>query len=385
MVETILLVDDEPNVLAAYRRELRDRFNLLTADGGRAALEQVDRHDSIAVVVSDMHMPEMNGVELLAEVKRRMPDTFRIMLTGCNDQQTAIAAINQGSVHRFHNKPCASSDLARSIDSGIAIYRRQTEMNSGLEHFLDDCEALERELQQAEGRAQSASLASSRMLSIIGHELRTPLNHVLGLSELLRSGTLKGPKVTEYVDDIHRSANELHRKVESALILTQLDAGRLQPFWETLDAETVVRDCAALCADAAAERQHTVELDIAAALPQLRCDRTLLQLALLQLLSNASKYTPQGGRIALSAYRDTDGLVLAVEDTGIGIEDNEMLRLMRPFEQASIGHTRRFEGLGLGLPLAKAVVELLGGSLALKSAPGGGVRALLRFPTAGQS
>jgi len=380
MVELVLLVDDEPNVLAAYRRELRDRFDLLTASSGRAALEQIDRHGTIAVVVSDMHMPEMNGIELLAEVKRRMPGAIRIMLTGCHDQNTAIAAINQGSVHRFHSKPCASSDLARSIESGIAVFRRHEEMNSGLEHFLDDCEELERALRQADVRAQSANQATSRLLAIIGHELRTPLNHVLGLSEMLRGGTIDRPKSAEYVNDIHRSAAELHRKIENALVLTQLDAGQLRPFREPLDVATVMADCAALCGDAAAEKQHSVAQNIAAELPELSCDGSLLQLALLQLLSNAIKYTPRNGRISLSAYRDAAGLVLAIEDSGIGIETDRLSQLMKPFEQASTGHARRFDGLGLGLPVAKALIELLGGCLALECAPSGGVRALLRFP-----
>lgn len=119
MTEKILFVDDEPNVLQSIRRSLRKQFSLDTADGGEAALKMLGENGSYAVIVSDMRMPGMNGVELLAETKKRWPDTVRIMLTGNADQQTAVDAVNHGDVFRFLNKPCDAENLAKTVTAGI--------------------------------------------------------------------------------------------------------------------------------------------------------------------------------------------------------------------------------------------------------------------------
>jgi len=119
VTEKILFVDDEPNVLQSIRRSLRKQFSLDTADGGEAALKMLGENGSYAVIVSDMRMPGMNGVELLAETKKRWPDTVRIMLTGNADQQTAVDAVNHGDVFRFLNKPCDAENLAKTVTAGI--------------------------------------------------------------------------------------------------------------------------------------------------------------------------------------------------------------------------------------------------------------------------
>jgi len=119
MSENILLVDDEPNVLDAYRRNLRKQFNIVTATGGAEALAAMHSQGPFAVVVSDMRMPEMDGVEFLMKAKQLAPDTVRLMLTGNADQQTAIDAVNKGDVFRFLNKPCEPEDMANSLNDAI--------------------------------------------------------------------------------------------------------------------------------------------------------------------------------------------------------------------------------------------------------------------------
>ena len=123
MPEKILCVDDEPNILNAYKRALRGTFLIETAAGGAEGLAILKGPDPFAVVVSDMRMPGMDGVEFLREVKQIVPDTVRIMLTGNGDQQTAIDAVNRGSIFRFLTKPCSPEDLSQAIDAAIQQYR----------------------------------------------------------------------------------------------------------------------------------------------------------------------------------------------------------------------------------------------------------------------
>ena len=127
MNEKILLVDDEPKVLAAIKRQLRKEFRFETALSGEEALKVIDEKGPFAVVVSDYKMPGMNGIDFLCKVKSVDPDTVRMMLTGSADMSTAIAAVNEGSIFQFHPKPCPADTLGKAIKSGIDKYRATTE------------------------------------------------------------------------------------------------------------------------------------------------------------------------------------------------------------------------------------------------------------------
>jgi response regulator RpfG family c-di-GMP phosphodiesterase len=126
MNDQILLVDDEPNVLQALRRGLRGKFQLQLAEGGSQALELLRKSGPFAVIVSDMQMPDVDGLTLLAESKRIFPDTIRVMLTGNADQQTAINAVNEGAIFRFLNKPCPAEKLAETLDAAIHQHQVQS-------------------------------------------------------------------------------------------------------------------------------------------------------------------------------------------------------------------------------------------------------------------
>jgi len=123
MTERILCVDDDPNILQAYQRALRKRFQIEPALGGEEGLSAVNHRGPYAVVVADMRMPGMNGVELLAKIKQLAPDTVRMMLTGNVDQQTAMEAVNEGYVFRFMTKPCPPEAFAKALEAGLVQYR----------------------------------------------------------------------------------------------------------------------------------------------------------------------------------------------------------------------------------------------------------------------
>lgn len=136
MTEKILFVDDDANVLSAYKRQLRKRFAFVTALGPEEALAAVKAEGPFAVVVSDMQMPGMNGVELLAKLAEIAPNTVRMMLTGNADQQTAVDAVNSGNIFRFYTKPCAPETLAKAIEAALAQYRLITAEQNLLQQTL---------------------------------------------------------------------------------------------------------------------------------------------------------------------------------------------------------------------------------------------------------
>jgi response regulator RpfG family c-di-GMP phosphodiesterase len=136
MSERILCVDDEPKVLSAFQRQLHDQFDLVTAASGAEALNAIASSGPFAVVVSDMRMPGLDGIHFLSEVKKRAPDSVRIMLTGFADLQTTVEAVNEGNIFRFLTKPCAPEALARALQAGVAQYRLVTAEKELLEKTL---------------------------------------------------------------------------------------------------------------------------------------------------------------------------------------------------------------------------------------------------------
>lgn len=135
-METILCVDDEQNVLEAFQRQLHKQYSLKLAASGEEALERLRTEGPFAVIVADMNMPGMNGVQLLAKVREASPDTVRIMLTGAGDFQTAITAVNEGNIFRFLAKPCPAETLALALEAGLAQYRLVTAERELLEKTL---------------------------------------------------------------------------------------------------------------------------------------------------------------------------------------------------------------------------------------------------------
>lgn len=139
MIEKILCVDDEANVLAGFQRSLRKQFQLETAPGGEAALAMLEKGGAFAVIVSDMRMPGLTGLQLLQRVKQRWPDTVRVMLTGNADQQTAMDAVNEGSIFRFLTKPCPPERLAATLTAALEQHRLITAERELLENTLNGC------------------------------------------------------------------------------------------------------------------------------------------------------------------------------------------------------------------------------------------------------
>lgn len=136
MTRKVLFVDDEPNVLQSIKRSLRKSFDVDTAEGGEEALAKMQANGSYAVIVSDMRMPGMTGVEFLVEAKKRAPDSVRMMLTGNADQQTAVDAVNHGDIFRFLNKPCDSDELTNALNSGLRQHELITAEKELLEQTL---------------------------------------------------------------------------------------------------------------------------------------------------------------------------------------------------------------------------------------------------------
>jgi two-component system cell cycle sensor histidine kinase PleC len=247
-------------------------------------------------------------------------------------------------------------------------------------------ETLAREAQEAQlarAVAERADLAKSQFLANMSHELRTPLNAIIGFSEVLEQGyfgVLNG-KQREYVHDINVSGTHLLTLINDILDLAKIEAGEMDIHPEIIDLKQVVTICQLLVRDRADAGRITITHDLIDDLPRLHADPLRMKQIVLNLLSNAVKFTEPGGRVHLQAsMRPTREVVLSIADTGIGMTSDEMKIALEPFRMIANAMTRKHEGTGLGLPLAKRLTEAHGASLEMQSSPGMGTVINIIFP-----
>jgi protein-histidine pros-kinase len=240
------------------------------------------------------------------------------------------------------------------------------------------------ERRKVEQRLQAANRTKSEFLANMSHELRTPLNGIIGFSEFLhdeRPGPLNG-KQKEYLNDILMSGRHLLQLINDILDLSKVEAGRMEFFPERFDVAEVVEEARVALspqAEAAGIRIDTVS---SAQHAPVELDRQKLKQVLLNLLSNAVKFTPAGGRVEVGHGIAADGMLeLWVEDSGIGIQPEDLGKLFVEFQQLDSGTSRRYGGTGLGLALVKRIVELQGGRIAVRSEPGRGSVFTVRLPS----
>ncbi len=245
--------------------------------------------------------------------------------------------------------------------------------------------AAEVALRMARDEALMASRSKSEFLANMSHELRTPLNAIMGFAEMIQLGAYGppgSPKYTEYAGDIHASAEHLLDIINDILDLAKIEAGRLELHLADCKIPDLLQACVRLVTERAAAAEVGLDVDVAAGLPTLEADERKLKQVMLNLLSNALKFTPKGGHIRIAAGHDeeSDGIVLSVSDTGAGIAEEDLPRVIQPFLQGENILTRTHEGTGLGLPLSKALVELHHGTLAIESKLGAGTKVTVRLP-----
>jgi signal transduction histidine kinase len=239
------------------------------------------------------------------------------------------------------------------------------------------------ELAATAEQLRAASAAKSLFLANMSHELRTPLNAVLGFSEIMRDarGGPLSPKYRDYAGDIHASAGHLLNIINDVLESSKMEAGQLTLREDWVDLGAVIGECRTLVSENARNSKIALALDIPERLPSVFADRLRLKQALLNIISNAVKFSTAGGTVSVSVLQPAPGgLAVVVADTGIGMKSADIPLALESFQQLDTSFARRYQGTGLGLPLAKAFVELHGGKVEIESALGQGTTVRVWLP-----
>ena len=263
----------------------------------------------------------------------------------------------------------------RDADGVIVFYE-------GTVQDVTDRVNADRQLARARLQAEAASQAKSTFLAVMSHELRSPLNAIIGFAEII-AGRLLGPddpRYFEYAEDIRVSGTDLQALLGDILDLSKIGAGKLHLVERLVDLRSVADRAARLFAANLSTAQLTLATEIPADFPALRADPMRLGQVLINLVSNAIKFTPPGGRIAIAASADSGGVAIRVTDTGCGMSAAEAERALEPFVQIDNALNDTRGGTGLGLSICRELVALHGGSLAIESAKGVGTSVTVRLP-----
>jgi len=252
-----------------------------------------------------------------------------------------------------------------------------------LERQAEEVADLAEKYAEEKTRAEEANQAKSKFLANMSHELRTPLNAIIGFSEIMESGMfgpLGSDKYREYCHDIHQSGQYLLDVINDILDMSKIEAGRIRLDAEPIELESFLNDAMRVVSGRANDKRLKLTARIGAGI-RLTADHRLLKQIILNLLSNAVKFTPEGGRVTIRARATAGGWVsVSIADTGIGIPEEALARLGRPFEQVESQLTKSHQGSGLGLAIAKSLTELHQGTMRIHSTLGRGTMVLLRLP-----
>lgn len=341
----VLVVDDELSVATTVKAIMQLDGNEVTAvTNGKEALELLRKHE-FDVVLTDLRLDDLDGIEVLRETQRLWPDTVAIMLTGYASLESAVAALRNGA-YDYLIKPTDVNELRATI--GRALERRQ------LRRRLVELEQLDK--------------LKTQFLSMASHELRTPLTAVSGFMQIARRrisrliGASDVPaswrddaqKADETLEMANRQSKKLARLIDELLDVSRLQQGRVEMRLAEIDLADVVRDVAERMR--LLSQSHEIETKIEGTAP-IVADRDRIEQVLEDLVGNAVKYTPGSGRIEMSLHVNGANAIVSVRDEGIGIAPGEVEKIFDLFYRSPDPRANHVGGLGLGLYVSREIVS----------------------------
>jgi signal transduction histidine kinase len=374
---SILLVDDQPGKLLSYQTILEQLGeNLITAGSATEALEQLLRHD-IAVVLVDVCMPDLDGFELAGMIREHP-----------RYQKTSIlfvSAVHLTELDRLRGYECGAVDyipvpiVPEILRAKVAVFAELYRKTRQLEHLNEELELRVRErtaeleastarLRESEEQLRDADRRKDEFLAMLAHELRNPLAPIRTAVQLMRFKELPDEQRTRARDIIERQVDQLVRLIDDLMDVSRITRGMITLHRESIDLTAVIARAVETTRPLIDSRRQ----ELAVALPpralRVEGDGTRLAQVIGNVLNNASKYTPEGGRVRLRLHAEEGEAVVTVSDTGIGIPAEMLGNVFDLFTQVNRALDRPHGGLGIGLALVRKIVEMHGGQVSASSA-----------------
>lgn len=355
---TILIVDDESIIRELCARTLRG-YRVLHAENGQQALQVLEHHD-VDLVLADVMMPVMNGLDLLQQVKERDPGQLVIVMTGFADKEIVLRAL-KSQADDFIQKPINLLQLRTTIDKAL------------------EKQALRSELLQL----KQLDRIKTDFLGLISHKLRTPTTSISLFIQNLASGTVdpEDPGFASALEAIRAESEYLASLIQELLYYSDIILQKSDGMTTRADLKEIAAAVLADRRQAAVVKGLTLINDLGDdTWPLVTVDRRRIAFALNALFDNAFKFTPPGGVITLAGEASKEQLRLAIRDTGPGIPPEEMAKVFEKFYQVDPQNTGQVRGFGLGLFYARQFIRDHGGSITLASTPGRGTEVIITLP-----
>lgn len=354
----MLIVDDEPIIRQLCARALTS-FRIIQANDGEEALRLLDK-EPVDIILSDVMMPNLSGLELLRRVKHDQPDQAVILMTGYTEKELILQALKAGA-DDFISKPLNLLQLRTTVDKVL------------------DKMALRRELSSL----RRVDKLKSDFLGLISHKLKTPATAIsLFIQNLSHGIDTEDPNFQQMLGMISAETRHLEHLIQDLLYFSEVILQDRELHLEPLELGRIARQVSASFEAAAADRMLQYQVDIPLPLPPqpLNLDRQRITFAIRALIDNAVKFTPPEGAVKLEGKLTGDRVQLIVSDSGAGIEEVELGKVFNKFYQIDPDNTGQVRGFGLGLFYARDFVRAMGGELLLSSSPGLGTQTTIQFP-----
>ncbi|MDX2228173.1 MAG: response regulator [Leptolyngbyaceae cyanobacterium bins.349] len=365
----VLLVDDRIENLIALEAALEGLGqNLIKAQSGEAALKYLLQND-VAVILLDVQMPTMDGFETakLVRQRERSQHTPIIFLTAFNEgDDLRSRGYTLGAVDYLY-KPINSTILTSKVSVFIELFKKNLEVQHQATQLIAQNAEIVR-AQMARQQAEEANRLKDEFLAIVSHEVRTPLNSILGWSQLLLKREFDAATTRRALETIARNAQAQAKLIEDILDISRLMRGKVELSPQAIDLTSFIHATVDSISPQAEAKSLQLTLQLAPNLPSIQADPVRLRQIIWNLLTNAIKFTPEGGQVEICGSLATDNLAqISISDTGIGIAPEILPHIFDHFWQADSSATRSHGGLGLGLAIVRQLVELHHGKIYAES------------------
>jgi signal transduction histidine kinase len=396
--ELVLIADDEEEDLRFLCDLVReDGFVVHAARNGVEAEALLEQHH-FDLVITDLVMPGRSGFEIIRLAHARNPEVICIAMTGFGSLESAVDALGLGA-YNYLLKPCDPGTFRNSLQRGLEkqrltkelrlrnqeLEKLNRELDSRVQQATEELRALNHRMLTEMASLQEVDQLKSAFLANVSHDLKSPMTVVLGYAQfLLETETVAlPPREKGCLQKLQKAAEHMKYLVNQLVEAAQLTSGKICLDIQSWEATKIIEDAAALVQGQADDKGLLLEAGWeGGASAVLRADRGRLMQVLSNLLGNACKFSASGGRVALRAWPEEGRTHFCVEDSGIGIAPEHQARVFARFYQVDSSPSRVFKGLGLGLCIAKDLVELHGGRIWVESEPGRGSRFHFTLPEA---
>lgn len=371
MENRVLVVDDEKEIRSFLSKALSrlGGFHVELAESGEEALHKLEK-EPFQLVLTDLKMPKMDGLQLIAEIARSKPETLTIMMTGHGTIDSALEAMKRGASD-YITKPLNLDEMILRLRKVLEEKQRFVR----LKDFADQLEKTNLELRKIDSM-------KSEFVSVASHELRTPLAAVKNVVQLMLSGKTGAVNENQkrFLSMAERNIDRLTNILNDLLNLSRIESGRMALNFENIELGAVIEWAASSLRPHADVKSIQIDVQIPESLPTIDGDQEKIEQILTNLIGNAIKFTPDGGKILISAHPPPQGqkerygqaVAISVKDSGIGIPAEHLGAIFEKFYQVEDSLRRSAGGTGLGLAITKGLVEAHQGKIVVESEMGKG-------------